>query len=106
MMNAIMYHVLSSISNDFEDFETVVSDVSRSTTEKGQNVTREKIIRALEEAIHEGSAGAYILSAVPSRITPTVFSIGKIDKLWFRVTPKGKKLVERLDRQSQGNLGP
>jgi hypothetical protein len=89
--------VVSTVSDDYEDFSMVLQVVSDRAKEKGVEVDREAILAALEGAIHEGYVQSYELS--PPTPTPewdwrpVVYSAERLNELRFYVTPEGKKLA-------------
>jgi hypothetical protein len=92
-------YVVRAISDDYEEFERVLADVTGWAVERGIAVDRQRILKALEDAISEGYAQAYVLSTKPPYSTPVEYSPEHVDDLWFYVTPKGKQLALQLQEE-------
>ena len=86
----ITEYALRAISDDYEDFERVLKDVSGWTAERGITVDRQAVVKALEGLISDGCAQAYLLSA---KAEPVDYSADRVDEVWFYVTSKGKELA-------------
>lgn len=92
--------VIRAVSDDYEEFERVLADVTGWAVERGVDVDRQRVLRALEDAIAEGYARAYVLSGTPPYSTAVEYSAALLDDLWFYVTPKGKHLARELQEGS------
>ncbi|HEX5411840.1 MAG TPA: hypothetical protein VFZ27_08245 [Terriglobia bacterium] len=88
--------VIRAVSDDYEEFERVFADVTGWAAERGIVIDRQGVLSALEGAIAEGYASAYVLSGTPPYSTPVEYSAALLDDLWFYVTPKGKHLARDL----------
>src|SRR5690348_2798672 len=88
--------VVRAVSDDYEEFERILADVSGWVGERGVVVDRAGVLNALEDAIAEGYACAYVLSGTPPYSTPVEYSVTRLDDLWFYVTPHGKKFAQDL----------
>lgn len=106
MRTLIQDFVLDAIADDYESLDVIVGDVSKWAEESGTSITRQGIIRALEQLIQEGSAQAYVLSSQPPYAQPVEFSSEDVDRLWFYLTPQGKRLVENLGRNANDEGTP
>ncbi len=91
MKLGIRDHVLCAIANDYEDFAIISDEVSKW---QGKSVSHSEIVEALAEVISMGLAQAYVLSPTPPHTTPVGFSKDDVERLWFYVTPEGKRLVQ------------
>ena len=69
----------------------------RQRAERGRSFTRAEMSEALEWAIRQGYARAYLLSAQPPYTQQVDFSPEDIGDLSFFVTPEGKQLVKYLE---------
>jgi hypothetical protein len=88
---------LRAISDDYEDFATIIRDVTEWVTERGLIATREQILSALEKLTSDGYAQAFFLSAgPPGKAERVPYSPQSLDKLCFYVTPKGKNLARKF----------
>jgi hypothetical protein len=96
-------YALRAISDDYEEFEKILQDVTGWAAACGVTPDRSSTLRALEELIRDGYAQAYILSAVPPGKAEAVsYSLDRLDELWFYVTPKGKRLARQLHKEWSG----
>ena len=87
---------LRSISDDYENLETIIADILSWTVGTTVEPTRETVLAALSELIQHGYAQAYrfeppFREAKQERYTPE-----RADDLWFYVTPEGKRLASDL----------
>jgi hypothetical protein len=89
--------VLEAVSNDYENLETILKQVQPWALEEGSSISRSQVIDAIEWAINEGYAEAYLLFPVEPHVKEAAFSRAELSDLWFRVTAKGKKFVEALE---------
>ncbi len=92
--------VIRAVSDDYEEFERVLAEVTGWAAECGVVIDRRGVQSALEEAIAEGYARAYVLSGTPPFSTPVEYSAARLDDLWFYVTPHGKNLARDLRERS------
>lgn len=99
METQIKNWILAAISDDYEEFSMIVDEVTKWASELSLSVTPQEIARELESWIASGFAQAFLLSNTQPYATTVNFSFEDIGKLWFYVTPAGKKLVEENDRQ-------
>jgi hypothetical protein len=91
---------LRAISDDYEDIERVLEDVTGWAAELGFISERDAILRALEGLIKDGYAQANLLSSgPPGRAEAVNYSTDRVGELWFYVTPKGKELAQQLQKQ-------
>ena len=92
-------YVVRAISDDYWEFDWIVADVTGWAVERDIAVDRQRILKALEDAISEGYTQAYVLSGRPPYSTPVDYSPAHLDDLWFYVTPKGKQLARQLQEE-------
>ncbi len=85
--------VLESIANDYEALEQIIGHFRRVAPEIDASV--QNISEALENLIEQGLARVYKLSPWPPHVTEVPFDASKLDKLYFYVTPDGKRIVEQ-----------
>jgi hypothetical protein len=90
MESQIRDSVLHAIAYDYESVELVLEHVRRFDDPA---VTTQQVSVALGELIKAGSAQAYELSPKPPHARTVDFDPGRMEELWFYVTPKGKDLV-------------
>jgi len=94
--------VLEAIANGYESFECVVEQVTRWGRVRDRAFTHEEIAKALESAIGEGYAQAYLLSPQPPHTKQVAFSHELLGEIYFYVTRQGKQLVKDLEDQIEG----
>lgn len=97
--HALRIYVMSSIADDYEDFEMVSNTASRWAEEDGLQFDRKEILRELAELIRNGHAQAYTLSAQPPHSLLAEYSEARADDLWFMLTPAGVQALTELDAQ-------
>jgi len=91
---------MSSIADDYEDFEMVSSTVSEWAEEDSIQFDRKEILKELAELIRSGYAQAYILSAQPpNALLVADYSEAHADDLWFMLTRAGIGIMKELDAQ-------
>ena len=95
--------IIEAVANDYENFECIVEQVTKWTARTGLHANRQELIDALERAIREGYALAYLLSPREPHSQAVDFSRERLDELWFYVTPKGREFVEALQRASSSS---
>lgn len=91
--------VLEAMANDYESFECIIEQVTIFARNRGRTFTRQETAEALEWAIDEGYAQAYLLSSHPPYFTQIAFSHERLSAQWFYVTSAGKQLVKDLENQ-------
>ncbi len=92
--------VLRAISDDYENLDKILEDVTGWAAERGISSNPEKVLKGLEELISEGYAQAFSFSDSPSgKAKPAKYSVDSVDDLWFYVTPKGKQLAYELQEE-------
>jgi len=93
-------HVLRSISDDYENFDRILKDVSGWAAEREASVDHQTALKALDELISDGYAQAYCFSTVPPGGAEEVsYSADRLDDLWFYVTPRGKRRAHELAKE-------
>jgi hypothetical protein len=93
-------YVMSSIANDYEDFEMVLNTTAKWAEEDGLQFGREELLSELSELILKGYAQSYVLSAQPPHTLVADYSEARADDLWFMLTPAGIRELNELDAQS------
>jgi hypothetical protein len=94
LMEMLSEFCLRAISDDYENFAKVLTDVASWTKERGVKANSESILSALEALISDGYAQAYILSSDPPGNAKAVsYSRDRLEELWFYLTPNGKQLA-------------
>jgi hypothetical protein len=90
-------YTLRAISDDYEEFERVLRDVTAFALQEGTTADRHATVTALEQLIADGYAQAYVLSAEPpGKAEAVAYSPSRLTALWFYVTPKGKQAARNL----------
>lgn len=93
---AIGDQVIRATSDDYEDFEMVVTEVSRWAIEHGTTANRQTIFEKLCEVITEGYVGSYLYSHESAKFESVGCLLEDLDELWFYVTAKGKAYATEL----------
>jgi hypothetical protein len=92
--------VLRAISDDYENFDRILEDVTGWAAERHFTPDRLSILRALEGLISDGYAQAYLLSSgPPGKAEAVMYSADCLDELWFYVTLEGKQLTRKLQKE-------
>ncbi len=87
--------VMDAIANDYEDFTTILQEVTTCTRERGLRIEREEVAAILVGLINNGLAKAYRLSAC-SQIEVEGRPEGRvIEECYYLLTAEGTELVER-----------
>jgi hypothetical protein len=87
--------VMSAIADDYEDFDMVCAEVSKWAGERSLEVQRQEIANALQRVIEEGFGDAFIYSPEQQRYAVTSFSSEEVSNLWFYLSAKGKRSLQR-----------
>lgn len=96
---ALRVHVMSSMADDYEDFEMISETAAKWAEEDGLQFDREEILSELAELIRRGDAQAYILSPRPPHTLVADFSMARADELWFMLTAQGIRALKEMDAQ-------
>ena len=96
----LMDCVISIVSDDFESFEIIYEQTSRLAELKGVNLTEADVAKALERAIAEGLAEAYVLSPHEPHTQKIRYAADQLHELWFYVTPSGKTAAKSIPELS------
>jgi len=88
--------VLASMADDYENFRTVLAEVTHWGSLRGLQLTRNEVRAALKSVLEAGLAQAYVLSSRPPHSTPVSFSEEKLRELYFFLTPAGKDAVKNV----------
>ncbi len=94
--------VLNSMADDYEDFRTVLDEVTYWGSRRGLQLTRNEVQQALENVLAAGLAQAYVLSPHPPHTTPVSYATEKLRELYFFLTPTGKEIVKNLEELNLG----
>jgi hypothetical protein len=95
---------MSSIANDYEDFEMISNTVTKWAEEGSLQFERKEILQELAELIRSGWAQAYILSVQPPHTLIADYSEAHADDLWFMLTPAGIRAMNELGAQGCSRL--
>jgi hypothetical protein len=96
--NYIKEFALRAISDDYEEFERIFRDVTEGTVACGKDASRSETQQALEELVRGGYAQAYLLEPRAKQAKAVNYSSADLYRLWFYVTPSGKKLARELSK--------
>ncbi|HEV2426488.1 MAG TPA: hypothetical protein VGZ29_16810 [Terriglobia bacterium] len=86
-------YALRSISDDYENLETIFADVTDWSAHSGSQPDRESVVAAVQELVQGGYAQAYRFDPPFKEAIPTEYSTELVDELWFYVTSEGKRLA-------------
>jgi hypothetical protein len=95
--------VITIISDDYETFETILVQTKRLAESRGILVNDQEVADALQEAIVEGLAEAYVLSPHEPHSQKITYSAEHLHELWFYVTPSGKTAAKSIPELSGEN---
>ena len=89
---------LDAIADDFENFEMILHEVGKWSSELGAAASESEVAMALVSLVEDGLAQAYSMSSGRAEVIPIALS-GLTDPLnYFLVTAKGKQeLKTKLD---------
>jgi hypothetical protein len=105
-VQALKIYAMSSIADDYEDFEQVAKTLEKWAEEDGLQFGLDEILHALAELIGDGHAQAYVLSEHPPHVLVADYSEGRAHDLWFMLTAAGKQALDDLDADpSDGSSG-
>jgi hypothetical protein len=90
--------VLNAIADDYENVESILRSIQALSDVRAE---AGHVGEALRELVTDGLAQSYELSAFPPHAKLVDFDASRIDKLWFYVTPEGKRFVQS---RNQGPL--
>jgi len=90
--------IITIISDDFESFEIITTQIKPLLLSKGMIATEEEVASILETVIGEGFAEAYVLSSREPHSTRAVYSPERIRELWYYATKKGKTIAKRISK--------
>ncbi len=98
-------YTLRAISDDYEEFERVLRDVTTFALQEGTTADRHATVTALEQLIADGYAQAYVLHAdSPWKAEAVEYSPSRLTALWFYVTPKGKHAARELMQDLESDV--
>lgn len=99
---ALRIYVMSSIADDYEDFEQVAKTLEKWAEEDDLQFGHDEIVHALAELIGDGHAQAYLLSERPPHVVVADYSEERAHDLWFMLTVEGKQALADLDADPSG----
>jgi hypothetical protein len=88
--------VISVASDDYESFEIIFEQTRGLAMPKGINITEGEVAEAIERAIADGLAEAYILSPSKPHSVRAQYSPERLHELWSYVTPRGKRTAKSI----------
>jgi hypothetical protein len=95
--NALKVFVMSSIADDYEDFEMVEHTTIEWAKEDGWQFSRQEILGELTGLIRNGHAQTYLLSTQPPHVVVAEYSEKSAEDLWFYLTPTGIQVLREMD---------
>lgn len=90
-MDILRLHCLNSLCDDYENVDTVISDVRRATH---ANVTKREIEESLSQILKEELAAAYDFDAEKSEYLVSPGPLNNLSQKWFLITEKGRERLE------------
>jgi hypothetical protein len=107
---AILELVLDAIADDYENLEIILRTINQSYRDEPDlkdwkaleavPVSRPEVISALRELTQEGFAQACTYDAATKRYQAVSFRVDRAGVLWFYVTDKGMRAVNRLHKRA------
>jgi hypothetical protein len=94
---------MSSIANDYEDFEMISNETKKWAEEDGLEFERAEILEELAELIRNDYAKAYLISPDPPHVVVAAYSEACADSLWFMLTTAGKRTMKELESGTRGS---
>ncbi len=82
--------VITIMADDFESFEIIFRQTKHLAVLKGMDVNENEVAEAIERAIDDGYADAYILSPQSPHSRKVEYAPDMLYELWFYVTQRGK----------------
>jgi hypothetical protein len=92
------YLVLQAVADDFEEFEMIVNEITKWTSNK-MTPDVDRIQQALMKATAEGLVRAY--ESRDHQLVATKADPQKIHSLWFYVTEEGKLRMQKLEEEAK-----
>jgi hypothetical protein len=90
--------ILRAVAEDYQSFESIVSQVSITDPEYGPGVEIEQSLLSL---VATNLVGAYLLHADPPYATPVEATPEMIRTYWFCITEEGRKYLDDAVAQEQ-----
>jgi hypothetical protein len=94
--------IVAAVSDDYETFETIVTDVARLPKRKPFEISQTQVAEALRNAIAEGLVDAYVLSPTPPHSTRVEYTDEQLHNLWYYVTARGKAAAKAATNSKNG----
>jgi hypothetical protein len=89
--------VVEAVSNDYEEFSTIVQDIARCMSKVKDPPNINQIEQALMKAIADKDVKAYEVSDEGHQLIATQANHQNIDVDWFYITEQGKQRMKRLE---------
>lgn len=97
MTPSVKEAVLNAIADHYESVELILHTIQLLD---GLPASTKQVADALGELVVEGLAQTYELSSTPPHSKFVDFDAGRIEELWFYVTPRGRRLVQTGSHRS------
>src|SRR4051812_6736725 len=92
-------YVLDVIADDYESFETIVTEVNRLANERGQYFSEQQICESLSAVMAKGLAKSYELSFTDPQIKEVPFTRENVGGLSYFLSDKGRQYIQQhVDR--------
>jgi hypothetical protein len=94
------YLVLRAVADDFEEFEMIVNEIIKWTSNNKTVPDVDRIQQALMRAIAAGNIMAYEPREDLRQFVATEPDPQKINSLWFYITEQGKLRMQKLEEEA------
>ncbi len=95
------YLVLQAVADDFEEFEMIVNEITKSTSDNQTAPGVDLIQHALMRATAEGTVKAYEPREGHRQLVATEADPQRIHSLWFYITEEGKLRMQKLEEEAK-----
>jgi hypothetical protein len=91
--------ILEAVSNDYEQFESIVSQIRDWQEILGIELDFDPVEQLLMDSIAAREIGAYLLFPDPPHFVPTEVTEDTLFKSWFFLTGLGRERLRRFEQQ-------
>ena len=92
--------IITVVSDDYESFEIIMNGIKPLMHAKGAQASEAEVALALATLIAEGFVDAYSLSSQQPYAVKLAYDPGRLEELWYYVTPRGKASAKGIDALS------
>jgi len=94
------YLILRAVVDDFEEFEMIVSEITKWTSDNKTESDVSRIQQALLNAIAEGMVKTFEPREDLRQFVATEVDPQRIHSLWFYITEQGKIRMQKLEEEA------